>query len=336
MTRPVQSKRNWRLLTTIAFVGGVMTPTIINAFSTMPFPVPRGNTGNDRDTSYNSNDISTADSKASLSPSTTTTSVSTPWRIVLNIGREPLSRMPFDWARSGCRMPLVVPCDFNEKNSLVVPQRDTVSFTAADGAVVKPVLGGTWEFTYGVVDKLLVQETNKKNQPLPTGLSFSLTFPETLQRRDVTIDAGTTLDLTARVYSKTELDALNKAYYDAREMTWQAGETLNDAARRQGSAKKWNEETGRWEKRYDNENPLKMIQNQFQYWSAKAQQDAKQRQRPDANDISDRGPFPGFVDGDNDGLYVAKGGVIRASKNGAVMGTWSAEPILDRPVSYRN
>jgi len=319
------------------------TTTTVNAFSTIPAgrlhqlrttpSIPKmddilskgGNKDNDLSSSTNVEESKTT--------TITTAAGAAPWRIVLDIGREPLANMPFEWARSGCRMPLVVPCDFtttttssnsnnskdDEKSSLVVPHKETVSFTDAGGAVVKPVEGGPWEFIY---------DGGNKSNKQPTGLTFSLSFPETLQRRDVTIEKGSTLELTARVYTKAEFDALNDAYYQAREDAWEMGGKLNAAARRQGAAKKWNEEKGQWEKRYDDENPLKMIRNQVKYWSAKAKQDAAQRQRPDANEISECGPFPGL----EDGLYVAKNGIVRLSKNGPVMGTWSTEPIIDRSI----
>merc|ERR1712071_621587 len=98
-------------------------------------------------------------------------------------------------------------------------------------------MGGGWELS-------------KDNQEL----AFSFTFPETLARRDVSIDAGTTLELVGRVYSQADLDRLNEEYYQAREATWQVGGELNEIANRQGAAKKWNEEKGQWEKRYPNEN----------------------------------------------------------------------------------
>lgn len=336
-------------LTCLVLAISAVSIAIVDAFSCIPVPVPPNGFQN-----YPNNlahPTTTAGPVAS--PTTTTTTTTTaPWRIVLDIGREPLSRMPFDWARSGCRMPLVVPCDFvltsthsqNNKgdddgndgklSTLVVPRTDTVSFTGQNGAVIRPVQGGTWEFdtNSGVVDAIGNDDGNNADgKPLPTQLSFSLTFPETLQRRDVTIEAGTTLELSGRVFSKAELDALNEAYYEAREHTWQIGGELNEAQKRQGAAKRWNEEKQQWEKRYGNENPVTALQNRWKYWTAKAQMDAKQRQRPDANDLSERGGFPSV----DNGLYVAKGGIIRASKNGPVMGTWQAQPITDRPASYR-
>ncbi|KAL7567400.1 hypothetical protein ACA910_010288 [Epithemia clementina (nom. ined.)] len=250
---------------------------------------------------------------------------SAPWRVTLDIGREPLSRMPFDWARSGCRMPLTIGLDFESSNhgqaqqqqqhrQTARPRSETISFTGPNGAVVRPVLGGDWQLS-----------ADQKE------LAFSLTFPETMVRRDVVIEGGTTLHLTGRVYSQTELDQLNQEYYQAREATWEVGRQLNDMANRQGAAKKWNDETKQWVKRYSNENPISAWSKQIQYFAAKAKQDQRNKQRPD-NNISDRGPFPGV----DQGLYVSRrGGVVRQGKNGPVMGTWYAQPIRNQPVSYR-
>lgn len=242
---------------------------------------------------------------------------SAPWRVALDIGREPLARMPFDWARSGCRMPLVIPSDFasnDRQSNLLFPQSETVSFTGPDGAVVKPIQGGEWTLS-----------ADSKE------LSFSFAVPEELRRRDVYIDAGTELVCSGRVYTQAELDQLNQQYYEAREELWKAGGELGDMYDRQGASKKWNKETGRWEKRYPNENPLKIAQKQLTYWGAKAKQSQKMRHRPDLNTLSDRGSLPG-VEG---GIYVAKGGTVRAGSNGPVCGTWGAQPITTSPASYR-
>jgi hypothetical protein len=220
-------------------------------------------------------------------------------------------------------MPLVIPCDFSRTKSfsgenefLVLPKSDTVSFTGPDGAVTKPVVGGKWDFS---VDKKQV--------------SLSLSFPETLQRRDVTVVGGSTLELTGRMYTQEELNQLNEAYYEARENTWQVGSELNDSARQQGAAKKWNEEKGVWVKPKTNTNIFSTIQNRMRYVAAKAQQDQKNQERPNANAISNRGQLPGM--GGDSGVYIMKGGVVRQGKNGPVMGTWQAEPITMNPTSYR-
>ena len=291
------------------------------AFSSIPADLPQRHTGNGRFDKHQqpSSSVTTGPQQSELISSTEPH----PWRVVLDIGREPLARMPFDWARSGCRMPLAIPCDISTKTTastgeeeyLVLPKADTVTFTGPDGAVVKPVVGGTW------------QTSDDRKE-----IFMSFTFPETLQRRDVSIEAGTIVELTGRMYTQEELDQLNQAYYDARENVWQLGGDLNDISRRQGAAKKWNEEKGVWEKPKSDENPFTMMQQRMKYMAAKAQQDQKNAARPDANSISNRGNLPGL----DNGAYILKGGVVRQGKNGPVMGTWQAEPITKNPVSYRN
>lgn len=250
---------------------------------------------------------------------TATDATSSPWRVSLDIGREPLARMPFDWARSGCRMPLVIRTDFSinpDTNSKCVePHSDTVSFTGPGGAVVRPIAGEEWELS-------------NDDQTL----SFSYTLSEELKRRDVYIDAGTELVMTGRVYTQTELDRINADYYEAREELWKAGGEMADIQDRESASKKWDEESQRWVKRYERENPLKVAQKQLFYWGAKAKQGRKMAQRPDMNELSDRGDFPG-VEG---GVYVAKAGVVRAGKDGPVCGTWSAMPMTGAPASYRS
>ena len=246
---------------------------------------------------------------------------SAPWRVALDIGREPLAQMPFDWARSGCRMPLVIPSDFSNISStnsttsnLFVPRSETVSFTGPDGAVVKPIQGRKWKLS----------KDSKE-------LTFSFVLPEELRRRDVSIEAGTELSLSGRLYTQAELDHLNQEFYQAREEVWQLGGELSDIFDRQGAPKKWNQETSRWEKRYANDDPLKIARKQLSYWGAKAKQGQKLKQRPDVNNLSDRGSLPG-VEG---GVFIAKGGIVRAGPNGAVCGTWSMQPITSAVASYR-
>lgn len=266
----------------------------------------------------NPSDFGAVPPSVEAAPAASTVVESSPWRITLDIGREALSNMPFDWARSGCRMPLVVPCDFEQqggKDNNLYPRSDTVSFTGPDGAVVRPIQGGEWSM-------------NKDQQEL----SFSLTFPESMARRDVYIEAGTTMELTGRVYSQAELDQLNEEFYKAREATWQVGGELNEMGNRQGAAKKWNEEKRRWEKRHPAENIFNVAQKRLTYWGAKAKQAKMNSNRPDPNTISDRGTFPGV----EKGLYIAQSGIVRSGKNGPVMGTWYAQPITNLPASYRN
>mmetsp|Transcript_16452 Transcript_16452/g.29727 ORF Transcript_16452/g.29727 Transcript_16452/m.29727 type:complete len:309 (-) Transcript_16452:58-984(-) len=302
----------------------LLLPVTAVAFSSIPadpsYPSSSLNTNNDK--TGNNNNMPRPIESTSDHPFYDVDATSSPWRIALDIGREPLARMPFEWARTGCRMPLVIPTDFaiNDKNasknkSILAPHSDTVSFTGPNGAVIRPIIGEGWELS--------------KDERT---LSFSYTVPEELKRRDVYIEAGSTLVMTGRVYSKKELDRLNADYYQAREELWEAGGELGDIYDRASASKRWDEESGSWVKRYDNENPFKVAQKQLFYWGAKAKQGRKMAERPDLNELSDRGNLPG-VDG---GVYIAKEGVVRVGKDGPVCGKWSARPITGAPASYRS
>ena len=129
----------------------------------------------------------------------------------MDIGREPLARMPFDRAPQGTPMPLVVPSDFVGKNtvtadtdaSFVKPQSNTVGFTGSSGAVKSPIWGGEWSLSENV-----------------SRLTFSFTVLKELWRGDVYVEAGTALVLSTRVYTQTELDRLNQEYYKAHKELW--------------------------------------------------------------------------------------------------------------------
>lgn len=254
---------------------------------------------------------------------------SVPWRVVLDIGREPAlaaQGMPFDWGRSGCRMPLKIPCQFSKlqsseeggggdtTNLCVTPISDTVNFTGPEGAVVRPVQGGDYSLVYG----------KNSGHRQPHELTFDLTFPETLTRRDVTIAAGTTLQCTGTLYTQSQLHRLDQEFYQARDAVWSIGQELNDQSRRRDAPKQWNEQTQKWEQRPTLENPLSWMQHRVSYWRAKARQDEKNRQRPSANELSSVGRWPGV----DDPVYIAKGGIVRAAANGAVLGNWYAEPVV--------
>jgi hypothetical protein len=208
------------------------------------------------------------------------------------------------------------------------PISETVSFTGPGGAVVRPVQGGSWTLS-----------SSSGNEPLGKSkeLTFDLTFPEPLTRRDVTIDAGSTLQCVTAVYTQTDLDYLNQEFYAARDEAWSIGGELNSMSARRDAPKRWNFETNRWEKRHDSEtNPLTWMQTQAKYWRAKAKQEDKNRQRPDPNTLSAMGRLPGL----DEFVYIQKSSGIVRNKAGAVMGTWQAEPIITdkRPLlsRYRN
>lgn len=181
--------------------------------------------------------------------------------------------------------------------------------------MVRPVTGEKWELS-----------DDERT------IALSYTMPERMERRDVYIDAGTELVLTTRVYTQDEMDQINAEYYEAREKLWKAGGEIGDIYDRQEASKKWDEESGQWVRRYEKENPLRVAQKQLFYWGAKANQGRKMAKRPDLNELSDRGSFPGV----ERGVYFAKGGTVRAGQNGPVCGTWSAMPITNAPVSYRS
>ena len=248
---------------------------------------------------------------------------SVPWRVVLDIGREPLAAaLPFDWGRSGCRMPLKIPVQFSKIQSTttttfgVTPLADTVSFTGPEGAVVRPVEGGDYR----------LELLDSSSSPL----QLELTFPETLTRRDVSIPAGTTLQCIGTIYTQSELQRLDQEFYQARDAVWNIGQELNDRARRREAPKQWNEQSQKWEQRNNLENPLSWMERRLSYWKAKARQEETNRQRPSANELSSVGRLPGV----DDPVYIAKGGMVRAASNGAVMGTWYAEPIVTDPSFY--
>lgn len=232
------------------------------------------------------------------------------WRIVLNIGREAFSTMPFGWGSSGCRLPLVIKADFNSDGQ-VVPRDINCRFTGPGGEVVKPIREGTWS----------TSNDDKK-------LEFSLNFPERIERRDVSLDAGTEIVCEGLVYSTDRIKELNDKFYQAREETWKAGKELNDISRRKEAAKKWDGE--KWVKRYDDEPIWSQIGKRLQLMKAQGESRKKNAERPSPQSLSlDHGPFPGF---DNN-VYIQKEGVIKIKGKG-VIGKWSAEPINDLPASY--
>jgi hypothetical protein len=235
------------------------------------------------------------------------------WRIVLNIGREAFSAMPFGWSASGCRLPLVIKADFRQDGK-VIPREDTVRFTGPGGQVVSPIRQGSWS-------------TSKDRN-----LEFSFSFPERMERRDVVLDAGSEIVCEGIVYAKNVVNELNNRFYEAREETWKVGKELNDIARRKESAKKWDAEKNQWVKRYDDEPIWSQIGKRINLLKAQAESNKKKAERPDPRSLSlESGPFPGF---DND-VFLQKEGVVKIKGKG-IIGRWSAEPINNRPVSYYN
>jgi hypothetical protein len=244
-----------------------------------------------------------------------TSALSTGWRVALNIGREPFTQMPASWASSGCRLPIVVPCDF-EPNGQVIPKEDVARFTGPDGEVVVKIESGKWSLT------------NERN------LCFEFIFPERFDRRDVILDPCT-VQCKGLLYSKKDLKEMNDAFYRARDKTWQAGELVNDIERRKEAPKKWDEVKQLWVKRYPNEGIFFQLSKRANALRLKQQEKRETIQRPNPKEISlEYGPFP-TVEG---GVFIKKLGTVTIKRgwNDVVVGTWSAEPINDKPVSYYN
>jgi len=269
------------------------------------------------------------------------------WRIAMNIGRETETfGMASDWASSGCRLPLIVQCDFqndnkhnNKKSGTVVPLTGDVRYTGPDGETIKPVLGGEWSMIAG-------NNNNNAKLEQQREISFTLTFPEELIRRDVILNAGSILRLDGLLYSTTQLKEMNDIFYKARNAKWDAGEQLNDIEKRRDASLKWNPNTNKWEQRYEKETLLSTLKKQKDMLFAERKIQKINLERPNPKDLSlDCGPFPGIDDGD---VYFRKQGkVLLSNQQGdgggigqfwnskkCVVGSWAAEPINDKPLSY--
>jgi hypothetical protein len=234
-----------------------------------------------------------------------------PWRVALNLGREFSTPLWDSYGTSGIRFPVVIPCDFTSDGS-VAPHSATVSYVAdVMGGVTKPVVGGTWQIT-----------NNDKR------LEFTLSFPEELQKKDVTIPAGSDLVMEVNLVSLQALKQLEEAFAEARKQEWHALEKIDEIQAIRSSPKRWNEKTQRWE--YPRvEEPLPSLFSK--HWDAfvKGQERRKKfAEKPRSGvELSKRpGRFPGFAK--DDLVYFGTGGVIRnKSKGNMVVGTWAAEPI---------
>ena len=269
------------------------------------------------------------------------------WRVAMDIGREARTGngMPSDWAASGCRIPVKVQCDFvafpedissNDGEGDVVTLVDNVRFTGPDGEVVYPVQGGTW--------KTVAQQQCGGGV---RDISFTLNFPETLVRRDATLPSGT-VRCQGRLYSEGALQTMNDRFYEARGTKWDAAKEVNDINQKKEAPKKWNPQTEQWEKRYQDEGLVSQMTKLASLASAQRAEQKILDQRPNPNkDLSlDCGPFPGISDvenGEEGNVYFHRSGTVFLQKKGifgviggseVVIGTWSAEPINDKPKSY--
>jgi len=240
------------------------------------------------------------------------------WRIALNIGRERFTSMPSNWASSGARLPLVFPCNFTTQQNEVIPIKGEVRYVDSRGEVVKPITKGNWT----------LDPPNQNNAQRK--LTFTLTFPETMNRNNVILDAGTTVHCEGLLYTVQDIKDLNAQFYKARDKTDDAARRVSDISKRRDAPKKWDFEQQKWVKRYKEDSLFANLGKRVKLFGANMEEKRKSKKRPKATMLSvDSGPFPG-LEGE---VFIAKGGIVRGSNN-AVMGTWSAEPITDRPASY--
>ena len=268
------------------------------------------------------------------------------WRLALDVGREAGTAMPAGWARSGCRLPLVVRCDFEGGDGggggggwgwgrtakageatatagRVVPKVDEVRFTGPGGEVRGRIEGGEWKAS-----------PSSGEGGGGIGLSFGLSFPDELSRRDVTLRG--TVRCEGTLYSTEGLRELDAEYYAARDAKWEAGKAAGEALERAEAPRRWNPESERWERRYEEEGAASKLWKRARYLLAERRERSVTDRRPMPKELSmDCGPFPG-IEGE---AYARRGGRIVLEGGGwggeRVVGTWSMEPISDRPVSYR-
>lgn len=222
------------------------------------------------------------------------------WRVALNIENT--------W-------PIIVKCDFSETDNQVIPQQPNVRYTVQTGEVVKPVEAGKWSLS--------------KNN-----LAFSLNFPERMSRNELEVAAGS-ITCEGLLHTEQEIKTLNDNFYQARDNLWAVGGELNDMNKRRDAPKKWNVETKRWEQRHAHEPVWSYLAKRSQHMQLQSVERQENAKRPDPKEISNEsGYFPGLetTADDDQHVFLGKRGVIKRGMQ--VIGTWTAEPINDRPVSY--
>ena len=231
------------------------------------------------------------------------------WRVALNLGREKLTTMPKGFASTGARFPLVMNCNFTDDGKVTV-MGGNVRYTLIEGEVVKPVSVGTWKLS------------NNRD------LSFSLVFPETMERNGVEFGPCEVF-CEGLLYTKDDLDALDREFYSARSITDDVNAEVKEEKRRREAPKKWNFKTERWEKRYKKESIVSTVGKRFKKLTAGVMEERQNKKRPTPSDLSlERGQFPN-IECD---VFLGRGGEVRIK--GGVIGKWGAEPISDRPASY--
>ncbi len=237
------------------------------------------------------------------------------WRIAFNVGREPFTTMPRSWASTGARFPFVVKCNFTDDGQVLSISGNVRYTIALEGEVVKPVQSGSWSL---------------KND---RHFTFSLKFPEEMKRNGVELGPCEII-CEGLLYTKNDLDALNRDFYEARSVTDNINAEVKEARRQREAPKKWNFETDRWEKRYQDESIVATVGKRLKQFKAGIVEESKSKKRPKPLELSlESGQFPGI----NCGVYIKKGGTIKLKGGGvgdAIIGTWGAEPINDNPASY--
>jgi hypothetical protein len=230
--------------------------------------------------------------------------------VALNVGRESVTLKNPAWAASGARMPVIVECVFDESGK-VIPRSDFVRYTGPSGEEIYPVKAGEWTF---------------KNE---RELEFSLEFPKEMKRRDVSLGPGI-VTCKGTVYPQDTLKELNNQFYQARDQKWKAGAQVNAILDRQEAPKKWDGEE--WVVRYPKESILTQLSTRTQLFLAQQQENRESSKRPNPKDLSlEGGRFPGV----ESPVYMYNKDNKLKEKNGPVVGSWTAEPITNTPVSYR-
>jgi len=240
------------------------------------------------------------------------------WRIALDFGRDAATPLLDSFGTSGVRFPVVVPCEFTQ-DGWVLPRSDTISYTALEGAITKPVQGGRWD----------ISNTGDHHK-----LQFTMHLPQEIQKQDVKIPDQSTLVLEGLVYSQDTLKEYEAAFSKARQAEWKAQESLDDSLKVRDLPKKWNPETQAWETQLLDEPLTSLISKHWIVFTKRQERKRRHAARPKSVDMSAQpGWFPGFSP--TSPIYMGVRGIIRnQSQKGMVVGRWSAEPIKDLPASY--
>ena len=166
-------------------------------------------------------------------------------------------------------------------------------FTGPGGEVRGRIEGGEWK------------ASPSSGEGRGIGLSFGLSFPDELSRRDVTLRG--TVRCEGTLYSTEGLRELDAEYYAARDAKWEAGKAAGEALERAEAPRRWNPESERWERRYEEEGAASKLWKRARYLLAERREKSVTDRRPMPKELSmDCGPFPG-IEGE---AYARRGGRI--------------------------